>query len=403
MNRYKLCTNYENCLEESYNETIRALVCWNKFEERHRELILENLKSTSNVGTKVKSDEPYKFWKRQLSNSFREISPMPCPVLSTLGMQRHEVSFCFECHSANTLEDWIEGHTRAMNIVPTMLQGNHTSNCVHNAKNTVKQCLRNFSDIQESKDVKFMFGAKMDAMKGKVKEGKWVTMEGIDIYMLNDDKTDTLIIHKVDAPTNYANIMAQWVTEAEDDEELRKHWDSIEKIAMAPTKLTRSAKKLETELENSAETLTYGCTDLARFLELARQDYLAVDLATTAERLNTAIPTEITKLYLAGFGLLNAIELTNVLLKDAMQLIRGATFYAPKTIDIDYGNIKEIDEREIRKDCVNIHDYDTECGAEDEDSTDDEGITLEDEGFIDGVLMGQSTATNRGGAGRSGQ
>ena len=136
MNRYNLCTNYENCLEESYNETIRALVCWNRFKERHRELILENLKSTSNVGTKVKSDEPYEFWKRQLSNSFREISPMPCPVLSTLGMQRHEVSFCFECHSANTLEDWIEGHTRAMNIVPTMLQGNHTSNCVHNAKNT---------------------------------------------------------------------------------------------------------------------------------------------------------------------------------------------------------------------------------------------------------------------------
>ena len=83
--------------------------------------------------------------------------------------------------------------------------------------------------------------------------------------------------------------------------------------------------------------------------------------------------------------------------------IRGATFYAPKTIDIDYGNIKEIDEREIRKDCVNIHDYDTECGTEDEDSTDDEGITLEDEGFIDGMLMGQSTATNGGGAGRSGQ
>ena len=369
MNRYNLCTHYEGCLEESYNETIRALITWHRFEESHKERLLQNLRSASNVGTKTSTGAPYNFWKKQLSNSFKEICPMPCPLLSTLGMQRHEVSFCFECHSANTLEDWIEGHTRAMNIAPTMLQGNHTSNCVHNAKNVVKQCLRNYSDIQESTDVKFLFGAKMDAMKGKVKEGKWVTMEGIDIFMLNDEKTDTMVIQKCDAPTDYANTMAQWVMEGEDDNEMGKHWESIQKIAMAPTKLTQTAEKLEKELENKSEPLTYGCIDLARFIELARQDYLAIDLATTAERLNAAIPTEVTKLYLVGFGLLNAIELTNILLKDAIQLIRGTTFYAPKTIDIDYGNIKEIDEREIRKDCVGFFDYDTECGSKEEGSS----------------------------------
>ena len=399
MNRYNMCTHYEGCLEESYNETIRLLTTSWRFEERY-DVLLQHLQSASNVGTKTKTDAPYNFWKRQLSNSFKEISPMPCPVLSTLGMQRHDVNFCFECHAANTLEDWIEGHTRAMNIVPTMLQGNHTSNCVHNAKNVAKQCLRNYSDIQESKDVKFLFGAKVDAMKGKVKEGKWVTMEGIDIFMLNDDKTDTMVIQKCDAATDYANTMAQWVSEAEDDDELGKHWESIQKIAMAPTKLTQTAEKLEKELKNKTETLTYGCIDLARFIELARQDFLEIDLATTAERLNAAIPTEVTKLYLAGFGLLNAIELTNILLKDAIQLIERATFHAPKTIDIDFGNLKEIDEREIRKDCVGYFDYDTECGTEEEDSSDDEGITTADEGFISEDLIRRDTVTRDAGADR---
>ena len=403
-NKYNLCSNQESCLEESYNETIRYTVSWDRYEDRYEEMLTDKLRSCSNVGTKEASDLPFKFWKRQLSRGFANISPMPCPILSTLAMQRYDINFCFECHSSNTLEDWIEGHTRAMNIIPTLLQGNHTSNCIHNAKNIVKQSLRNFSDIQESKSIKGLFHAKVDAMKGKVKRDKWLSTEGIDTYKLNDEKTDTMIIHKVDEATNYANIMTQAISEADDEEE-HVDWKSIERLAMGQTTLTRAAHKLEEEQEHNVQTLSLGCIDLHRFLELARQDYLVVDLETAADRLNAAIPTEITTLVLAGFGLLNAIELVNILLKDAIQLIKEATFYAPKSIDIDYGRIKELDEREIRHDCINYNDYETECGTdEDEDSTGDEGgMDTEDEDITAREPMARSTPIRGAGAGRYGR
>ena len=223
-----------------------------------------------------------------------------------------------------------------MNIMPTMLMGEHTSNCIHNAKEVAKKSLRNFRDTEATLNVRFMLLAKVGAMKGKVKKDKWVSTEGINVFMLNEENTDTMVIQKVDSATNNANIRAMAKTiEYDEMETMNPDW--IKAIADAANSLATAANELEKGETHNIQKLTIGCIDIHLFIELARQGYLEVELETNAFRLDTAIPTEIQTLVLAGFGLLNAIEFINILLKDAVHLVKKAIFHAPRELDFNYG------------------------------------------------------------------
>ena len=64
------------------------------------------------------------------------------------------------------------------------------------------------------------------------------------------------------------------------------------------------------------------------------------------------------------------------------------------------------DDRNIRFECVNEHNYGKEeCGTEDESGTDDGGTDTEDEVGMEGagIPMAQSTLMRGGGAGRYGR
>ena len=109
--KYNLSSNQDGCREESHNECIRVIVERPAYHDNgyHAELT-GMVRHCSNIGTKEKKDDAFKFWKHQLSTGFFKGNAPPRPLLTTSMMQRYKVGFCFECHASNTIEEWIEGH-----------------------------------------------------------------------------------------------------------------------------------------------------------------------------------------------------------------------------------------------------------------------------------------------------
>ena len=148
--KYGLISDQETCMEESFNEEIRQSIEENYEPDDFYENIIR--KRNEEIIGKEK-DLSRNFWKRQLSRTFFEGNAPPCPSPTPSSMQRKDVRFCFECHASNTFEDWIEGHARAMKIMPSMMTGDHISNCVHSAYNVVKKNIRAHREYSDSIDV----------------------------------------------------------------------------------------------------------------------------------------------------------------------------------------------------------------------------------------------------------
>ena len=186
--KYGLASNQNSCIEESYNEDIRTGI-----EDRYEddEYYKNIIRKCNEELIGRDKDTSRKFWKRQLSRTFFTGDAPPCPVLTSLTMQREDIRFCFECHASNSFEDWIEGHARAMKIMPTMMTGEHQSNCVHNAHNIVKKNIKAHEDYAQRIDV-----YKLLQYKASKPSKSWLSTEGIDAFMLNESNTDTLIIQK---------------------------------------------------------------------------------------------------------------------------------------------------------------------------------------------------------------
>ena len=92
--------------------------------------------------------------------------------------------------------------------------------------------------------------------------------------------------------------------------------DTVKAMAECPQMLTQAASDLEKDQEFDVSGLFTGLIDLHKFIALATQDYLEIRLKTDIESLTSALPTEITTIVLAGFGLINALEFATILLKD---------------------------------------------------------------------------------------
>ena len=303
-----LLTEQETWYEESFNEDIRqSIEDGYEPDKFYEEMIRE---CNENIIGKSK-ETSRNFWKRQLSKTFFNGYGPPCPVLTTLNMQRYDANMCFECHASNTIEDWIEGHTRAMKIMPSQLTGHHMTNCVHNAHRVVKKNLKAHYEQCDRIDVSTFIKEKQNKPSKQ-----WTSTEGIDCYMLNEDNTDTLIIQRTDTSINYANTMLngqhliKWTNRWAESEWPRDLNGTVKSIAESPHTLTIAAHELEEAENHDVSGLTNGLIDLHKFVSLATQDFLEVKLETTTETLTSALPSEITTLVLSGSGLINAIELT---------------------------------------------------------------------------------------------
>ena len=182
--RYGLINDNPRCVEEAHQEKIRDAM----MDPRgiSQEELKDMIKKANNSMTFMQTTErppQKKFWKRQSSTTFFLGHPPPCLILTTLNQQRYDVSFCYDCHCARTIEDWIENHKEAIKKMPMMLTGSHTSNCVHNAHCQVSKQLLSFESYVEEVDVKEILCEKLADTKTS---RSWMSTEGIEGYMLNE-------------------------------------------------------------------------------------------------------------------------------------------------------------------------------------------------------------------------
>ena len=414
--KYGLLYDNPRCLEESYQERIRDLIMDPRFSMetgKEQEELKDMVKKANNSCTFMQTTErplQKKFWKRQLSSTFFKGHPPPCPILTGLNQQRYDVDFCYECHCAKTVEDWIENHVEGIKKMPMMLTGNHTSNCVHNAHCQVSKQLLSFERFVEETDVKDILCEKL---KDTQTRRSWLTTEGIEAYMLNEDCTDTLIIQNKDLGNHYSYVMCQGDTvEHEENRWIDREW--LRDVATRPNKLTQAAYNLERDIDHNVQHLVIGLIDLNTFTLLATSDVLEITRETTSDTLNSALPTEITTLALCGFGFRAALEFAATLLDNSKESILKAVYRPNRSLNLDYYGHRRYnkDDRRIAKNCVNEFDWlrhDETCttdeeDTEDEDSMDDEGglADTEDEDTV-GEPMAASTPTREDGAARFGR
>ena len=406
--KYGLLYDNPRCVEEVYQEEIRERI--NDYmktatDDWFKELIRKSNNSMTFMQTTERPLQK-KFWKRQLSTTFFLGNPPPCPMLTTLSQQRYDVSFCFDCHSSKTIEEWIENHVESLKRMPSMLTGSHTSNCVHNAHTQVTRQILSFESYVEEIDVKDLLCEKLG---DKLTSRSWLTTDGIQAYMLNEECTDTLVIQKTDLGSHYAQTMCQGDTvESNENQWIDRDW--LKDVAQRPNKLTQAANKLETDVQHNVQHLVHGLIDLNTFTLLATSDALEITRETTKDTLNSALPTEITSLALCGFGFLAALELAATLLDNSKNTILKAVYRPNRNLNLDSYVHRHYhkDDRDIQLSCVNEFDWfrnDETCTTEDED-TEDEGFTADGDGMADiedgdvGEPMGASTPTRGGGADR---
>ena len=196
--------------EESFNETARIFAqSWQYSKKEEIEEIAAGTKHCAWYSDKTDIGIHKMFWRKQLSRPFFSGGNPPCPLLTTLCMQRQEQDFCFECHSSLEFHHWLEGHARAMKIMPTMLTGRHTSNCIHNAYKVAATSVRNFTDEHDGIPAKKLIELHADRWQGKTRKNKWLSTTAMEAFMLNDENTETMVIQKCDMASHYANSMKQ--------------------------------------------------------------------------------------------------------------------------------------------------------------------------------------------------
>ena len=328
---------------ERYDQTDR---------KHYKDEMADIIRHCANKAEKADQCGQYAFWKRQLSKQFFTGGSPPCPLLTALCMQRQPQDYCFECDSATTFEDWISGHARAMKIMKTMLQGNHTLNCIHNAFKVAKEVAENFQDNPTRIDVKDLFAVSIAAWKDKIRKNGWFNTSSMEAYLLNDEKTDTMVIQNFDLANHHANIVKQCTNEGYDGFNPDMKW--TKRMSDNMPKLIQAADDVERGEAHNVQQLVIGAVDLAKFIGAQIGDFLEIELKVDTERLfKCTIPTEIMTLVLSGFGLVKAIEFVNVLIGGQTTLIESAFWHPEREIDPEFGPRKvELDERNIRFDCT---------------------------------------------------
>ena len=317
--------------EESFGEAMRVYAeKYQQTDSKHyKDEMADTIRHCANKAEKDEQSLQNMFWKRQLSKKFFTGGNPPCPLLTTLCMQRQPQEYCFECNSANTFEDWLEGHARAMRIMKTMLVGPHTSNCIHNSYKVAKEVVENFSDQTTNVQVKDLFEISKEAWKGKTRKHGWLNTQGMEAYLLNDEKTDTMVIQNFDLGTQYANIVKQCTNKGYDSWTPEEGW--TKKISESMLTLIQAADELERGEPHNVQQLVIGAIDIAKFIGAHVGDYLEVNLKVDVDRLfQCAIPTEVTTLVLSGFGLIKGIEFANVLISGQTSLIESAFWHAQR-------------------------------------------------------------------------
>ena len=154
------------------------------------------------------------------------------------------------------------------------------------------------------------------------------------------------------------------------------------KISESMLTLIQAADELENSEPHNLQQLVIGAVDIAKFIGAHVGDFLEVTLKVDVERLfQCAIPTEVTTLVISGLGLVKGIEFVNLLIGGQTTLIEAAFWHPQREIDPEFGKNKlPLDERKIRFDRVSQYDYQTECGIDDEGST-DEDVSTDEEDF----------------------
>ena len=328
--------------EESFNEALRVYAekYYQTDTKHYKDEMTDVIRHCANKAEKDEQCGQYAFWKRQLSKQFFTGGTPPCPILTTLCMQRQPQDYCFECDSAITFEDWISGHARAMKIMKTMLQGNHTSNCIHNAFKVAKEVTENFQLNPTRIEVKDFFEVSTAALKGKIRKNGWFNTSSMEAYLLNDDKTDTMVIQNFDLANHHANIVKQCTNEGYDSFLPDKKW--TKKMSENMLTLIQAADDVERREAHNVQQLVIRAVDIAKFIGAQIGDFLEIDLKLDTERLfKCTIPTEVTMLVLSGFGLVKAIEFANVLIGGQTSLIERAYWHPEREIDPEFG-IKKI-------------------------------------------------------------
>ena len=366
--------------EESFNEALRVYA--EKYDQTDSQVYMDEMadiiRHCANKAQKDHQCGQYAFWKRQLSKQFFTGGHPPCPILTTLCMQRQPQDYCFECDSANTFEQWLEGHARGMKMMRTMLQGPHTSNCIHNPQKIAKEMVENFSDHPTRIEVKRLFEVSKEAWKGKIGRDGWYNASSMEAYLLNDEKTDTMVIQNFDLANHHANITKQCTNEGYDGYKPDAKW--TKKMSESMLTLIQAADELEKAEAHNVQQLVIGSVDVAKFLGAHIGDFLEIELKVDVERLFACtIPTEITTLVLSGFGLVKAIEFASLLIGGQTTLVEKAYWHPEREIDPEFGYKKlTLDERNIRYDCVSSYDYQQECGIDDEGTTDEDDTSTRD-------------------------
>ena len=372
--------------EESFNEALRIYA--EKYDQTdlqmYKDEMADIIRHCANKATKDDMAGQIQFWKRQLSTKYFTGGNPPCPLLTTLMMQRQPQEYCFECDSAITFEDWLSGHARAMKIMKTMLEGQHTSNCIHNPQKIAKEVVENFQLNPTRIDVKDLVEVSKDAWKGKTRKHGWLNTASMEAYLLNEEKTDTMVIQNFDIGNHYANIVKQCTNEGEANFTPSKEWTKTMSEKML--KLIQAADELEKAETHNVQQLVIGSINVAKFLGAHIGDFLELSLDVNTDRLfRCSVPTEVTTLILSGFGLVKALEFSNLLLGGQTTLIDAAYWHPEREIDPEFGRRKlSLDERKIRFDCVTQYDYQTECGIID-DATTDEDTSIDGEDMDEGL------------------
>ena len=246
--------------------------------------------------------------------------------------------------------------------------------------------VENFSDQTTHIPVKDLFEVSAEAWKGKTRKHGWLNTQSMEAYLLNDEKTDTMVIQNFDLGTHYANIVKQCTNVEYDAWTPDEKW--TKKISDSMLTLIQAADELERGEAHKVQQLVTGAVDIAKFIGAHIGDFLEVTLKIDTERLHRcAIPTEVTTLVLSGFGLIKGIEFANLLIGGQTTLIEQAFWHAPRESNPEHGKrTLSLDERKIRFDCVTQYDYQSECGIDDDASTDEDTSidgedTSEDEGL----------------------
>ena len=205
----------------------------------------------------------------------------------------------------------------------------------------------------------------------------------MEAYLLNDDKTDTMVIQNFDLANNHANIVKQCTNKGYDSFLPDKKW--TKKMSENMLTLIQAADDVERGEAHNVQQLVIGAVDIAKFIGAQIGDFLEIDLKLDTERLfKCTIPTEVTTLMLSGFGLVKAIEFANVLIGGQTSLIERAYWHPEREIDPEFGIKKiQLDVRKIRFDCISQYNYQQECGIDDEGTTDEDDTSIDGDDFSD--------------------